>query len=77
MTAIDINQVPTEFNNTISCYPSITQAMVESHCGNLWANNLGAGLGCHRVADYVAAEDFPENQEIIAWRPLRSKILSL
>ena len=39
--------IPTEFTNVISFYPSITQAMVDSHCENMWANNSGEGLGRH------------------------------
>ena len=69
--------VPTEFKNVILFYPSITQAMMESHCEIMWDNISGAGLGCHPTADYGAAPDAPEKQAIIAQQRLRSKILGL
>ena len=47
VAAIYLNQAPTEFNNSILFYPSIIEAMVDSHCENLWNNNSGAGLGHH------------------------------
>ena len=43
----------------------------------MWANNSETGFVHHPASDYGAAEDVPENQEIIAQQRLRSKILSL
>ena len=77
VTSIYINQASTEFKNFILFYPSITQAMVESHCEILWANNSGVGLGRHPTEDYGAATDNAENLSIISQQRLKSKMIIL
>ena len=79
MVVIDIDGTheTTELNNVISLYPSITQVTVDTHCENMWANKPGADLGCHPIADYVTAENFPAKQLIIAHQLVISNILSL
>ena len=54
VTTKDSGNVPTEFNNIIHYYTSITRAMIYSHCEKLWANNTGAGLGRLQPEDYGA-----------------------
>ena len=41
VTDIDAGHAPTEVNNIILSYPSITQIMLYSHCEILWAENSG------------------------------------
>ena len=68
---------PTEFNNVISFYPSITQSMVDSHRETTWDKNSGAYLGHHPAEDYGTSECVPNKQLIIAHQRLISNILSL
>ena len=57
MTSGDSHNVLTEVKETILSHPSITQAMVYSHCEILWADNYGADLGRHLAANYAAGLD--------------------
>ena len=77
VAARDINQVPAEFNNVILLYPSITQAMVDSHCEIMRYNESVAGSGHHPTADYGAAEDDTAKQKIISQQRLSFKMLGL
>ena len=77
VTARYPGNVPTEFNNIIHSYNSITGAIIESHYEILWANKSGAGLGCISTAYYGAAPDDVEKQVLISQQSLRSKILGL
>ena len=75
VTAIDINQPPTEFNIIALFYISITRVMLESHCEILWANNSGAYLGRQHTADYGLLADVPDKQAVIYQLGLRSKMI--
>ena len=57
MTSIYPGNVTTEFKNIIHYYTSITRDMMPPHCGNLWDNNPGTGLGRLLTVYYGAAPD--------------------
>ena len=48
---------------------------MESKCENLWAENLGGGLGHQPTAYYGVAPDKTANQKIIDQKSLRYKML--
>ena len=56
-TERDGSHLPTEFNNVISSYPSITQTMMDSQFKLVLEDNSVVGLGRHPTADYGAAAD--------------------
>ena len=77
VTTRDAVHAPTEVKIVILSYPSITQIMVDSHCEILWANNYGAYLGHHPIANYAVRLDESEKQAKIYQQRLRSKMLGI
>ena len=51
--------------------------MVDSHCEILWADNSGADLGSHPIANYAAGLYYASKQALISQQHLRSKMLGL
>ena len=70
-------QLRSEYKNLIFSYLSIAQAVIYSHCENLWLENSGAGLGHHPRENYREAENYDSKQAIIDQQNLRCKFLSL
>ena len=77
VTTKDSGNVPTEFNNIINSYNSITQFVIYSHCENLWEKNSVAGLGSIPTVYCEAAPDDAEKQAMLYHQRLMSKILVL
>ena len=77
VTARYVGRAPTEVNNTVLYYPSITQIMLDSQFEILWADNSGANLGSHPISNYAEGIDDAQKQEIIAQQCLMFNMLYL
>ena len=51
--------------------------MLDPHYEIIWADNSGAGLGCHLTEDYGSASNNAANQEIISQKRPRPNMLGL
>ena len=77
MTAIYGGHLTTKWKNFSLFYPSITQAIVDSHYEIMRANNSGECLGRHPITYYGAEVDISAKQAILSRKRLRSSMIVL